>query len=444
MIDAAAAAHLLAEAGALHDGAAELSTVGVDVCRLMARTDLADAVVAALLDRLAPYVAADATVVSPNTASLPVATLVATALGRPLAYLRPKPKGHGKQRQVEGVLPVGGDAVLVFDTVRAGAEILEAVGIVARHGARARVAGALLVKDRSDADAALADSGVPLVALTDRAASEAALAAAREPAAEVSARSDSGNRPPRSLSGSAASPARTAPTAPAEAGRQELRVRVARALLSIGAVTVNAERPYRYTSGILSPIYTDNRLLISHRAAWDAIVDGFSGAVAEIAATDGLDALAGAATAGVPHAVRIARRLDLPLLFVDLSASDDGDAEPGALHGRLEAGARVAIIEDLVTTGKSVVELDDALRARGARVGWCVAIFTYDVAGARATFAARGLQFEVLCDIDTLLEVAVQDGNITEGDRAAVREWLADRRGWSDRAEARLAAAGPA
>ncbi len=386
------------------DGGATTLTTN-DAARVLADPAHADAIASVLAERLRPYVTEGSTLVSPNTESIPMATLVATALGLPLAYLRLKAKAHGKQRQVEGVLPAGSAGLLLFDAVDDAATVREAAEIVERHGAVAGVVAAVQVTDSVALAAALKPAHLDLIALTS---------------AERAA----------------------APTSADE--RQHLKVRVARALLDIGAVTVNAAQPYRYTSGILSPIYTDNRLLISHPAAWDVVIDGFSSAVAAIAQAHGLDALAGAATAGLPHAARIAQRLRMPLLYVDLSQQDDAAGHPGALHGSLTPGARLIIIEDLVTTGKSVIEFADALTARQAVVSWCVAIFTYDVAGARATFAARGLTFEALCDIDTLLDVAVQDGNIADADRAAVHEWLGDRMGWSDRAEARLAATGPA
>ena len=99
------------------------------------------------------------------------------------------------------------------------------------------------------------------------------------------------------------------------------------------------------------------------------------------------------------------------------------------------------MIEDLVTTGKSVFESVAALRERGAHVDWCLAIFTYNPATIGAILGAEGLGFTSLSDITTLLEVGVRGGHLTEGDRSAVVEWLADPKAWSAAAEERLTAA---
>jgi len=429
MVSEREAAQILADTGAIRRSGGDVGTsVTLDICRLSSHPAQSASIVAGLAERLRPFAADGNTLVSPNTASLPLAALVATALRLPLAYLRPKPKGHGKQRQVEGVLPEGGRALLLFDAIHGGDAVHEAIGIVERHGATVGVVAAALVFDPASVATVSLEAGVPLVTLTDAAQTGVVLSHAS---------------PDASVGGRAAAAAWETRAIPTDADRQALKVRVARALLGIGAVTINAAQPYRYTSGILSPIYTDNRLLISHPDAWDVIVEGFGSAVAAIAREHGLDALAGAATAGLPHAARIGQRLGMPMLYVDLSLPGDDGAQ-GRLYGDLTPGDRLVIVEDLVTTGKSVIEFADALTARQATVGWCVAIFTYDVAGAQATFAARGLSFAALCDIDTLLDVAVQDGSISAEDRAAVHEWLADRTAWSDRAEARLAAANPA
>src|SRR5205823_2339212 len=98
--------------------------------------------------------------------------------------------------------------------------------------------------------------------------------------------------------------------------RADAARRVAEALLAIGAVSINRAQPFRYTSGLLSPIYTDNRLLISHPAEWEVILDGFLELIEGALGRNEIDALSGAATAGIPHAARLSGRLGLPLVYV--------------------------------------------------------------------------------------------------------------------------------
>ena len=134
----------------------------------------------------------------------------------------------------------------------------------------------------------------------------------------------------------------------------------------------------------------------------------------------------------------------MPMTFIDLSGdlSTSGANSvqlSGLAYGCLKAGDHVVIVEDLVTTGKSVFESVGALRERGALVDWCLAIFVYDPENIGAILGAEGLGFTALSDIATLLEVGVRSGTLTEGDRAAVLEWLDDPKAWSAAAETRLA-----
>lgn len=401
-------ARALVEAGAITATNDAPSGLTLDVTALLSHPSRRDLVAEALVGWLRAAAPDADLIVCPNIRSLPLATLAASALDLPMAYLRPRPKEHGRRRQVEGVLPEGARVVLLYDELGGETPVAEAREIVEAHGGSIlRVSG--LLGDATTADATL----------TTRAAVREVLLVS-----QGAARSD------ESL---------PVLPVPSDERRLQVRERVAEILLAAGAVSVNSGQPFRYASGLLSPIYTDNRLLISHPALWSEVIDGYADALAAVAARQAVDVLAGAATAGVPHAVRVAQATNFPMTFVDLSAPNEADDRSGRAYGRLRAGDHVVMIEDLVTTGKSVFESVAALRERGASVDWCLAIFTYNPASIGEILGAQGLGFTALSDITTLLDVGVRGGQLSEKDRAAVLQWLDDPKAWSAAAEARMA-----
>ncbi|MCC7369388.1 MAG: hypothetical protein IT306_13245 [Chloroflexi bacterium] len=403
-------ARVLVEAGAATATSDGPSGLTLDVTALLSYPSRRDLVVEAVVGWLRAAAPDADLIVCPNIQSLPLATLAASALGLPMAYLRPRPKEHGRRRQVEGVLPEGARTVLLYDELTNETPVAEAQEIVEAHGGTVRrVAG--LLGDATTADATL----------TTRAAVREGMLTARG--------GPVGDEPPPAL------------PLPSEQRRHQIRERVAEILLAAGAVSINSRQPFRYASGLLSPIYTDNRLLISHPALWGEVIAGYADALAVVAARQRVDVLAGAATAGVPHAVCVAQATNYPLTFVDLGAPNEAEDRSGRAYGRLRSGDHVVMIEDLVTTGKSVFESVAALRERGASVGWCLAILAYNPAGIGEVLAAQGLGFTALSDITTLLDVGVRGGQLSEADRDAVLQWLDDPKAWSAAAEARIASA---
>lgn len=397
----------------------------VDAFRLVLRDRPQHRILASLIEWLEVQRDSIDVVVGASTASFPLTTLAATMFGLPMAYVRLRRKTHGKQRQVEGNLPAGARALLLFDLIP-DADVLRAVvEIVEGQGAHVALCAGLVASDLEAAERALHSRSIPVLALTTL----DEVRKVGEAPASVGAPGPSD--PPASV----APPVPA--TSPGSADARQTREAVARILLEIGAVSINATSPFRYASGILSPIYTDNRLLISHPRHWTAIVDAYCRVLSDTLGVDERTALAGAPTAGVPHAIRVAERLQRPVVFVE--SGDDGDT----VYGSLDGISRVIVVEDLVTTGKSVLEFTGALRGQGVAVDACVAIFTYDPERAARVFEHQGMRFAALCDLATLLDVAVRDGQITAQDRAAVEEWLRDPNEWTRQSEQRLAASVP-
>jgi orotate phosphoribosyltransferase len=172
---------------------------------------------------------------------------------------------------------------------------------------------------------------------------------------------------------------------------------------------------------------------MSHPGAWRVVGDAFLDLLGQTTGVTGVDALAGTATSGIPHASVLANRLRRPLVYVTFE-----DAKEGRVEGIVETEDRVVMIEDHISTGSSVLASAAVLRSRGARVDWCLAIFTYGYPVARANFDKRRMTFETLCDLETLLAVATERGDIDEEQKQAVLEWRSDPQGWTAQEEARM------
>ncbi|MFR9503672.1 MAG: orotate phosphoribosyltransferase [Rikenellaceae bacterium] len=189
--------------------------------------------------------------------------------------------------------------------------------------------------------------------------------------------------------------------------------KIAKGLLSIGAVFLRPENPFTWASGIKSPIYCDNRLTLSAPAVRGDVEQG----LADIVRTKFPDAevLMGTSTAGIAHAAITATILDMPMGYVRSGSKDHGRGNQ--IEGKLEAGQRVVVIEDLISTGGSCIEVVEALRAAGAEVLGVASIFTYGMQKGLDRMAAANVINYSLSNLDTLAEVAAEEGYIREEDK---------------------------
>lgn len=202
---------------------------------------------------------------------------------------------------------------------------------------------------------------------------------------------------------------------------------IAKNLLDIQAIHLRPQQPFQFTSGLKSPIYCDNRLSISYPKVRQLILDGFLALIAE----KSLDVavVAGTATAGIPQATLIADRKALPLVYVRATAKAHGKGNQ--IEGKLLPGAQTLVVEDLVSTGQSVLGAVAALRSADMPVTDVAAIFSYAFPDTEAQFAAAGLTLHTLTDFPALLAVALEEGRITADDAALLRAWQLDPAGWA-------------
>lgn len=198
-----------------------------------------------------------------------------------------------------------------------------------------------------------------------------------------------------------------------------VKQKIAANLLEAEAVFLRPDEPFTWASGIKSPIYCDNRLVLSYPDKRQTVVDGF----VELIKTEYPDAdcLMGTATAGIPWAAMSAAQLNLPMGYVRSSNKTHG--KENKIEGKLSAGDKVVIVEDLISTGGSVKGVVEALREAGADVLGIVAIFTYELPAATDTFAALQLPFTTLSNYSELIQVALANHKIQDSDLAKLNAW---------------------
>lgn len=195
--------------------------------------------------------------------------------------------------------------------------------------------------------------------------------------------------------------------------------RIADDLLATGAVVLRPEEPFTWTSGLKAPIYCDNRITISHPEVRERIAEGFA---AEIRARfPQTELIAGAATGGIPHAAWVSQKLNLPMVYV--RSKPKGHGKQNLIEGVLQPGQKTVVIEDLISTGGSSLNVAEAVREAGGDVLAVLAIFTYRLAKADEAFAAANLPLITLTHYDALLERAAAAGRISPDQLAALRDW---------------------
>ncbi len=197
---------------------------------------------------------------------------------------------------------------------------------------------------------------------------------------------------------------------------------IASQLLSIKAVFLSPNDPFTWASGIKSPIYCDNRLILTAPAARKIVESTIAQTVKE--KFPEAEVLMGTSTAGIAHAAIAADILDMPMGYVRGSAKDHGRGN--RIEGRLEKGAKVVVIEDLISTGGSCIEVVEALREAGAEVLGVVSIFTYGMKKGLERLAAANVVNYSLSNFDTLVEVAVEQGYIAPADEARLKQFMAN------------------
>ena len=192
--------------------------------------------------------------------------------------------------------------------------------------------------------------------------------------------------------------------------------KIAKDLLSIGAVFLRPAQPFTWASGIKSPIYCDNRLTLTAPEVRNHVEEGLAELIRKHYPE--VEVLMGTSTAGIAHAAITATILNLPMGYVRSGSKDHGRGNQ--IEGKLEAGQKVVVVEDLISTGGSCIEVVEALRNAGADVLGIVSIFTYGMQKGLDRLAAANAQNYSLSNLDALVEVAAEEGYIKPEDKERI------------------------
>ncbi|OJG23538.1 orotate phosphoribosyltransferase [Enterococcus columbae DSM 7374 = ATCC 51263] len=197
-------------------------------------------------------------------------------------------------------------------------------------------------------------------------------------------------------------------------------------MLKIKAVFLNPKEPFTWASGIKSPIYCDNRLTMSYPKVRKAIAQGLAEKIK--ANYPEVEVIAGTATAGIPHAAWVAEILDLPMVYIRSKAKDHGKGNQ--IEGTITQGQKMVVIEDLISTGGSVLEACQAAKREGADILGVAAIFTYELPKGQANFQAAHIPLVTLTNYSTLLKTAVEKAYVQQEDLALLNSWKQDPENW--------------
>lgn len=201
---------------------------------------------------------------------------------------------------------------------------------------------------------------------------------------------------------------------------------IARDLLKIEAVYLKPDEPFTWASGIKSPIYTDNRVTLAYPKTRSLIENGFVQTIQQ--AFPEAEVIAGTATAGIPHGAIIADKMNLPFAYIRSKPKDHGAGNQ--IEGRITPGQKMVVIEDLISTGGSVLDAIAAAKREGADVIGAAAIFTYELPKADKNFADAGIKLVTLSNYTELIHLAEEEGYINAEGLALLQRFKEDQENW--------------
>ena len=207
---------------------------------------------------------------------------------------------------------------------------------------------------------------------------------------------------------------------------QEIHLEVTKRLVQINTIKIQPSNPFTWASGWKAPIYCDNRKILSYPEARTFIRDQFVRIIRE--KYPQAEVIAGVATGAIAHGMLVAQELGLPFIYV--RSKPKGHGLENLIEGDLKAGDKVVVIEDLVSTGVSSLKAADAISNFGGEVLGMLAIFTYNFPVAKENFENQGIELTTLSRYKTLLEVALESGDIKESDLESLNQWRQDPANW--------------
>lgn len=401
------------------------SPIYIDCRRISSYPSERNAIMDVLVEQIDSHIGRENidTIAGTASSGISLATYVSERLGKPMVYVRPGAKSHGKGKQIEGDFESGKRALLLTDIISTENSVPEAVGALKSAGVEVVACFAIHDNCIGGIHKFLSENNIPLYALTDlkevlyKAAELGHITPAEKGIIESWSRNPEKWYEERS--------------ALLQSSELERKRKVSGVLLGIGAITLSPLKPYCFKSGVLSPIYTDNRLLMSHPKEWAEVIDAFANAIVNQIGRQNIDVIAGVDSAGIPHAAYLSSRLNLPMAYIKSEETPYGPRSK--IEGRVRAGDRVLVIEDLVSTGESSLSAIKTVREAGAVVDWCFAIFDYGFPESRSVFSEKGCTLLSLTDLGALLGVALEKNKISGEEKEIALEWQRDPKGWGSK-----------
>jgi len=204
-----------------------------------------------------------------------------------------------------------------------------------------------------------------------------------------------------------------------------LSTEIASKLLQIKAIKLSPQNPFTWASGIKSPIYCDNRIVLSYPRVRHSVIEALQQSAHEMGT---FNMIAGVATAGIAHGALLAHALDLPFVYV--RSKTKGHGRQNRVEGELRGNERVLVVEDLISTGGSCLEAVKVIRDRGCQVEGVLAIFSYGFERAKNAFADAECPFNTLTNYDILVEEAIKSGYISVADQSSLQAWRKNPEEW--------------
>lgn len=202
--------------------------------------------------------------------------------------------------------------------------------------------------------------------------------------------------------------------------------KIAETLLKLNAVILRTKPPFRWVSGILSPIYTDNRILMSYPGEREFIVGSFIKLIKKNKLK--FDGFAATATAGIPWAAWIAQKMKKPMVYVRNESKDHG--KENLVEGKIENDKTYIVVEDLISTGSSSLNTINAVRDKGGVVECCIAIFTYELDKSSKNFEMANVKLLTLTNFTSFVKTALQRKYIAKDQLTHIMEWKNNPEGW--------------
>ncbi len=209
-----------------------------------------------------------------------------------------------------------------------------------------------------------------------------------------------------------------------EVKHRNIAAQTARQLLQIKAIKLSPQNPFTWASGLKSPIYCDNRIVLSYPDVRRKIIKG----MAELSANYEFDKVAGVATAGIAHGALLAEELNLPFIYIRNKAKSHG--RQNQIEGEITGKERILVVEDLISTGGSALKAVDAIREVGCEVAAVMAIFTYGFDSAKLAFSQAKCPYETLTNYPTLIDEALLTEYINELDLSLLLKWRQNPQKW--------------